>query len=210
VRGLRIHKTACVVLAAGLSSRYGKPKQLALIGDKSLIQNAVDIANGSKSDYVYVVLGSNSSQIMESLKIGRAQVIFNKNYRQGLSASLRASIRNLPLDCTEVVLMAADQPFLLSKYIDRLINAALKKQVSVASLAFKGEPRSPALFSRRLFSTLLKVKGDKGAQEVVRKQRTRAALIDVDDPLMFLDIDTVENLEEALKSKKKMEKKSKQ
>jgi hypothetical protein len=43
----------------------------------------------------------------------------------------------------------------------------------------------------------------------VRKQRDKAALIDIDDPLMFLDIDTVQNLQEALKSKKRMEEKSK-
>lgn len=194
------------MLAAGLSSRYGKPKQLATIRGKSLIQNAVDIANGSSSDYVYVVLGNKSSEIMENLRLGRAEVLLNKNYRNGLSSSLRTSIRNLPLDCTEVVLMVADQPFLLSKHIDRLINAIRRKKAPLASLAFEGEPRNPALFTRRLFPILMKVKGDKGAREVVREHRSEAALINIGDPFVFVDVDTVENLKEALRLKKKMEK----
>ena len=200
------HRTACVVLAAGLSSRYGRPKQLATLGGKSLIQNAVDIANGSKSDYVYVVLGNKASEIMENLRLGRAQVLLNKDYRNGLSSSLRTSIRNLPQDCTEVVLMVADQPFLLSKHIDRLINYTRRHKAPLASLSFDGEPRNPALFSRRLFPTLMKVKGDKGAREVVRKHRSKVALIKISDPHVFVDVDTVENLGEALRFKKKMEK----
>ncbi len=172
-----------------------------------MIQNAVDIANGSSSDYVYVVLGNKSSEILENLRLGRSQVLLNKNYRNGLSSSLRTAIRNLAPDCTEVVLMVADQPFLLSKHIDRLINAALKNKAPLASLAFRGEPRNPALFSRRLFPTLMKVKGDKGAREVVKKYRSTAALTNISNPLVFVDIDTVESLQEALKFKKKMEKK---
>jgi molybdenum cofactor cytidylyltransferase len=197
------------VLAAGLSSRYGKPKQLATIGGKTLIQNAVDIANGSSSDYVYVVLGNKSSEIMKNLILGRAQVLLNKNYRSGLSSSLRTSIRNLPPDCTDAVLMVADQPFLLSKHIDRLISTSRRKKAPLASLALKGEPRNPALFSRPLFHTLMKVNGDKGAREVVREHRSKAALINIGDPLVFVDVDTVENLKEALRSKNKMEKSTK-
>lgn len=199
-------KAACVVLAAGLSSRFQKPKQLACIGGKTLIQNAVDVANGSKSDYVYVVLGSNSSEIMEKLNLGRAQVLLNKNYKDGLSSSLKTSVSNLPPDCTEIVLMVADQPFLSSRLIDRLINSLRRKKVFLASLAFKNEPRNPAIFSKRMFPILMKVRGDKGAREIVRKHRSDAILINIKDPLVFLDIDTATNLEEAVRSKIKKEK----
>jgi molybdenum cofactor cytidylyltransferase len=181
------------VLAAGLSSRFGSSKQLAKLapGGKSLIQNAVDIANETKSDYVFVVLGHDSDQIMEELKLGRAQILLNKDYRKGLSSSIKTAISNLPDDCSYVVLMVADQPYLTPMLVDRLI-ASLKRKpyAKMASLAFENEPRNPAIFSRSIFPLLEKMKGDRGAKEILITRPRDAIMINVKDPWISFDIDT--------------------
>lgn len=186
---------ACVILAAGMSYRFHATKQLAKLPDsgKTLIQNAVDIANGSKCDYLIVVLGHGASRIMKKLNPGRAQIILNREYELGLSSSIRASISNLPGDCSAAVLMVADQPFLNSRLINKLVETLQVPdggRKDLASLAFQNEPRNPVIFSRKLFPSLLSLGGDRGAKDIVKANLKHARLINVSDPLVFLDIDT--------------------
>ena len=188
-------KIACVVLAAGTSSRFGPPKQLAKLmpKGKTLIQNAVDVANGSKRvDYVFVILGYNSSEIMEKLKMGNGQVLLNKDFKRGLSTSIRTAISNVPDDCDAVVFMVADQPFLKSKHIDLLIDSFRKSsgKTQIAALSYEDNPQNPAIFAREMFSKLAKIKGDKGAREIVKAKGSESLLVNVKDPHVFLDIDT--------------------
>ena len=141
-------KVACVVLAAGLASRFGSSKQLAELSSKTLLQNSLDIANGSQADYVFLILGSGASEIMERLKTGRSIVVLNKDYKEGLASSIRSAILNLPDDCGAVAFMVADQPFLTSKRINNLIQKLVKnRKAKLAAFAFDGEPRNPAIFS---------------------------------------------------------------
>ena len=192
-------KIACFVLAAGISSRFGPPKQLVKLGPKgkTLIQNAVDVANGSKRvDYVFVVLGYNSSEIMEKLKIGNAQILLNKDFKKGLSTSIRTAIANVPDDCTAAVFMVADQPLLKSRHIDLLIDSFSKRadKTQIAALSYEDDPRNPAIFAREMFSKLIKIKGDNGARKIVKANESESLLVNVKDPRVFLDIDTSLNL----------------
>lgn len=185
---------ACIILAAGLSSRFGSEKLVASFGPigKSLIQNAVDVANGSKSNYVLLVLGHKSDEVMEKLKLGRAQMVLNKDFRRGLSTSIRTGISNVPGDCEGAILMVADQPFLSTRLLDRLIDAFRRKKAKakIICLSFKGEPRNPALFSKEYFPKLNSISKDHGAKQVIAKHMQDATLINVDDERVFLDIDT--------------------
>ncbi|WP_373398502.1 NTP transferase domain-containing protein [Algoriphagus halophilus] len=56
-------KTGIIILAAGESSRLGYPKQIARYKDKTLLQYAIDAANGSKADKKVLVLGAFKDEI---------------------------------------------------------------------------------------------------------------------------------------------------
>ncbi len=202
---MKRNKISCVVLAAGLSSRFGSLKQLAKLNvGTSLIQNAVSIANKSKANYVFVVLGNKSSEIMRDLDPGRAQVLLNKDYRSGLSSSIKTAISNLPSDCYAAVLMVADQPFLSPEHIDLLINSMKTKPHSkMACLAFENEPRNPVIFSDEVFPLLEKITGDKGAKDIVKTHARDVTLINIKDRLVFQDVDTPSQLRVAPRIPKK-------
>jgi molybdenum cofactor cytidylyltransferase len=192
---------ACIILAAGLSARFGSEKMLVRFGPsgKSLIQNAVDAANGSKSSYVLVVLGHKSNEIMENLNPGRAQIVLNKAFRGGLSSSIRTGISNVPSDSKGAILMVADQPFLTKGLLNRLIDTFKRKKekAKIVCLSFRGEPRNPALFGREYFPKLSTISGDVGAKQVIAQQLRNVTLINVEDERVFLDIDTRSTLRRA-------------
>ncbi len=56
-----------VLLAAGKSSRFGKPKQLLKWKESNLLQYAIDIAKGSIVTHVKLVLGANYDLIVENI-----------------------------------------------------------------------------------------------------------------------------------------------
>ena len=139
------------------------------------------------------MLGNCSSEILERVKPGRAQVIFNKDYQKGIASSIKCGISNLPDDSSAAIVMVADQPFLRSHHLNGLIEESRKSPGKVVALANSGEPRNPVLIPRNLFKTLEELEGDEGARTLVRRQ-PGTVLIEISDPLVFSDVDTKDSL----------------
>jgi molybdenum cofactor cytidylyltransferase len=186
-------KIACIILAAGSSVRYGSPKQLAEFEGKSLIQRAVDEADKSNVDYLFLVLGNSSSEILEKINLKKAQVIFNKNFLQGISTSIKAGLANVPNDCVAVIIMVADQPFLTYDYLNRLIEESKKSPGKIVALSYNGEPRNPVLIPTQFSRDLESLEGDEGARSLIRK-KSETILIDIPDDRIFFDVDTKDSL----------------
>jgi molybdenum cofactor cytidylyltransferase len=188
---------ACVVLAAGMAKRFGSTKQLAALGrsGKTLVQNAVDVANESRAAYVFLVLGHDASEIATGLKLGRAQIVLNKDYETGLSSSVKASIANIPSDCRGAIFMVADQPNLTREILNRLIesfevDSRSGNEKKIYALSHGKEPRNPVLIASELFPKLQELSGDIGARDVVRRNSEDVKLVEVSDSAVFTDIDT--------------------
>jgi molybdenum cofactor cytidylyltransferase len=186
-------KIACIVLAAGSSVRFGGPKQLAEFQGRSLVQIAIDVANASKADYVFLVLGNSSSEILENLQMGRAQLVFNKNFQQGISSSIKSGVANLPDDSMGVIIMVADQPYLTSHHLDMLIDRFLQSPGKIIALSSNGEARNPVIIPYSMAQALQKLEGDEGARALV-KNNTGTILLEVSDPKVFTDVDTKASL----------------
>ena len=184
---------ACVVLAAGFAVRFGGLKQLAEFHGKPLVKSAVDTADESFADYVLLVVGNHSSEILEKVQLGRAQVVYNKDFKTGISSSIRCGIANLPDDCSGAIIMVADQPFLESRHLDLMIEEFRKDPTRVIVLSHKGEPRNPVLIPKAMFHELEKLKGDMGARDLVRKSRN-IKLVEISDSRVFFDVDTKDSL----------------
>lgn len=187
------NKIACIILAAGSSVRYGSPKQLVEFRGRSLIQRAVDEADASKADHVFLVLGNSSSEILEKIDLGRAQVVFNKDYAKGISTSIKAGLANVPNDCASVIIMVADQPFLTHEHLNRLISEENKFNGRIIALSYRGEPRNPVLIPTELLRELESLEGDEGAKSMVRKNPS-TILIEIPESEIFLDVDTKDSL----------------
>jgi molybdenum cofactor cytidylyltransferase len=182
-------KIACVILAAGEPERFEGVKHLARIKGMPMLQHSLNAANGSGADYVLLVIGSSSTEILSAIDLGRAQVVLNKNYKRGVSTSVKVGIANMPQDCKGAIIMVADQPFLKSFHLNRMMKVFRLKNSEVVILSHKGEPRSPVLISSKLFHKLVELKGDTGARQALRKRKD-IELVEISDDNVFFDIDT--------------------
>jgi len=195
---------ACVILAAGLSKRFGGPKQLAKLEENgtSLVQNALDTANASSSDYVILVLGQAASEVAAETALGRASLVYNLDFAMGLSSSVKCGLSNVPADSDAVLFMVADQPYLTSGILDDVMRIYRSNRSKIVALSSpSGEPRNPVLFDRRMFTELGQLSGDKGAREIVLNHIKEVKFLRSNDPRVLLDIDTKEALEAARRKK---------
>jgi molybdenum cofactor cytidylyltransferase len=193
--------TGLIILAAGESSRLGTPKQILKFEGKSLIKHTVEVALSSVCSPVIVVLGAYHEDILSEIENEKVQIVYNKNWQQGMASSIHAGIKALENinDLNSVVIMLCDQPFVTGRLIDSLVNEFSRGSAQIIASAYGNTLGVPVLFSSSLFPELLQVQGQEGAKKLINS--FKADVVRIDFPEGVVDIDTPADYEK-LKSKK--------
>src|SRR5262252_3402336 len=100
-------RIACVLLAAGGSSRLGQPKQLVRRARRPLLLHALAAARGAleRDETTVVVLGASALRLRNVLRraapsarggAGPTRVAYNARWSSGLAGSLRTGLDALP------------------------------------------------------------------------------------------------------------------
>lgn len=179
----KYNNLAILILAAGTSSRLGQAKQLVKYQKKTLLENAC--INALKiSENVFVVLGSRENECKETIKNLNVNVISNKEYKDGLSSSIKAGILEL-LSFKKVLIMLCDQPFIPISHFKKLIKESEENNTIICSL-YDNKIAVPAIFPENKFSLLIKLEGDKGAKDIIKNNEHKYIVL---DNKFSLDID---------------------
>jgi molybdenum cofactor cytidylyltransferase len=189
-------KTGIVVLAAGGSSRLGSPKQLLSYNGKTLLRHAVDEATDSDADFVVVVLGANAESCLNEIGAGRASVVENKEWQEGMAGSLKAGLRALleqQPSIEGVIFMVCDQPFVSSHVLNNLISTHKETGKPVVASNYGEAIGVPAFFHHSFFEELMQLKGDEGARKIIQQHKDESATISF--PQGGIDIDRREDYE---------------
>lgn len=161
-------KTGIIILAAGESSRLGYPKQIARYKDKTLLQYAIDAANGSKADKKVLVLGAFKDEIKKTFPGASIPNIPNPNWKEGMSSTLIKGLEYLqkinPVD--QVIIMLCDQPFVDAKLINKLIATQAKTGKGIIASGYSKTFGVPILFGKAYFEELMSLTGDEGAKKI--------------------------------------------
>lgn len=182
---------AGIILAAGMSTRLGRSKQLLPLGDKPLIRWTAARVLASALDDVSVVIGSDADAVRAALASLPLRIVENPAYVSGQASSLCAGIAALDDDIGAVVMLLGDQPEIDPAAIDAVISRWRETAAPVVMTAYRARQSHPVLLARELFPELLVIDGDQGAREVIRRYRDRVVTApwDTDPPA---DIDTEE------------------
>jgi len=166
--------TAAVILAAGGSSRLGRPKQLVRLRGKTLVRHMVDAAFDAGCSPVVVVTGSNGEKIDHELQQSRVVKIQNNSWQRGIGSSIRSGVKVL-LDraakVDAVVLLVCDQPFVKAAMIRELIILSQNTGKEIVASSYGNTLGVPALFSRRFFHSLLSLEDGAGAKQIILRNR---------------------------------------
>lgn len=185
-----------VILAAGASTRLGKPKQLLQYNGKSLLQHIVSEALKSNAGPVIVVVGANADSISKEIDKTKVHVVMNTAWGEGMASSVRIGLKTLQKlspSTDGVIIMVCDQPHVSDTLIKELINTHKKTNKPIVGSNYGEAIGPPALFHRSLFSELMQLRGDTGARKIMQHH------IDEVETVLFsrgkIDIDTKEDYE---------------
>lgn len=182
------------MLAAGASTRMGSPKQLLDINGTPMLERIVAAACASHLDEIVIVLGAEAQRIRATVDMGRARVIVNEHYADGMSASLRTGVGALGEHVDRAVVILGDQPDVNASLLDRLLDAHKASGLRAAALDFDGLLHPPVVLARALWPQIDELRGDVGLRQMLRQQADGIARVTAVRPLRHpVDIDTPED-----------------
>jgi len=191
--------TAGIVLAAGLSTRFGAVKQTLAWKGTTLAAQAARTALDAGLNPVVAVLGSGAEKVEKALESFPVQFAFNPDYAAGQSTSVRKGLEALPSRTGAALFILADQPLIDSTLIRRIVQAHRRTFARACVPVFEGKRGNPVLFDRSLFGELRELSGDTGGKPLLEKYRDHVISIPA-GPEALADIDTPEDYERLRKS----------
>ncbi|PZN12788.1 MAG: nucleotidyltransferase family protein [Bacillota bacterium] len=193
-----------VVLAAGLSTRLGWPKQLLPLGGHTVLEATVAAVLASRAEPVVLVVNRQVADALPALgrvaadsggDRSRLSVIVNPHPEQGQSTSLRQGLRALlegEPGIQGALVVLGDQPLLPPTLLDRIIQRFLEESPRPAAVrpVYRGRPGHPVLLARSLFPEVEELTGDQGARRLLERHRAAVVAVETDCVAVIQDLDT--------------------
>jgi CTP:molybdopterin cytidylyltransferase MocA len=185
-----------VVLAAGLSSRMGRPKATLPIGeDDTFLTRIVRTFLDAGVDDVVVVVGHEAEAIASSF--GRsalpARFVHNPAFSQGQFSSILAGLRAIDRPGVEAMLLTlVDLPLVRTATVRAVIEQYRRTRAPVVRPTNGSRHGHPVLIARSVFDALCHADPNAGAKSIVRAYASPAGELAVDDEGAFNDVDTPE------------------
>jgi CTP:molybdopterin cytidylyltransferase MocA len=141
-------RVAGLIVAAGGVRRLGAPQALLRLGDKPLVERAVETAREAGCAPLVVVLGAAADRVQRSADLTGTTVVVDSAWGRGLGSSLRTGLQALPDESIEAALVVpVDMPGVTAEAIRRV--AALPYPDALVCATYGGVRGYPMLFGRR-------------------------------------------------------------
>ncbi len=186
-----------LLLCGGASTRFGGNKLLEPIPGAEAegpiaARAAANLVAGVGSALALIPLGA--AALARALEGTGCEVVESDRTTRGMGASLAAAV--LAADRAGGWIVAlGDMPLILPATIRAVAQALRDGALIAAPVAPSGGMRGhPVGFSAALRSELVALDADAGARSIVESHRDGVRLVPVDDPGIFVDLDTREQL----------------
>ncbi|MBW4689360.1 MAG: nucleotidyltransferase family protein [Komarekiella atlantica HA4396-MV6] len=180
-----------LILAAGASTRLGKPKQLLQYRGQSFLRHTAKIAIASGCQPVVVVLGAQAKQLRSELSDLPVTIIKNHDWATGISSSIHAGLEALQTQCQMLeaaIITLSDQPLISVQLIQQLVEQYWLTGKRIITSEYAGTVGVPALFDLTLFPDLMLLQGDVGAKRLIHQLIDEVVTVSFPDGA--IDIDT--------------------
>jgi len=189
----------CIILAAGGSTRLGRPKQLVEVNGSTLLERTIQAALGTTDLWpVIVVIGAKAELIRPVLRSYPVLIAENPAWSEGIASSLRVGLNTLDLFSTQIgstLITLCDLPHISPQVFQTLLATQSERKSDLVAARYQNHPGAPALFGRKHFATLSQLTGDEGARTLFRKIPP-GEITTVDLPLLSVDLDTPADFEQ--------------
>lgn len=189
-----------VILAAGASTRMGRPKALLPVArdGESFVGRLARTFSEAGVDDVVVVVGADAERVREA--VGRlptlARIVENREYERGQLSSLIAALDVVDRPGVQAVLaMPVDMPLVTSATVRAVVDAYRAARRPIVRPVVGDRHGHPVLFDRSVFDDLRRADLSRGARAVIAAHSPDVLDVRVADAGAIQDIDTPEDYE---------------
>ncbi len=196
----------CIVVAAGMSTRFPGNKLLYRVKNKPLILYTLEnLVESNVIDRIVLVLGYQAAEVFrvivnELSNVSKILFVYNKEYKEGgMSSSIKTGLKACPKD-NDIMVHPGDVPFVKPEVIRSVVEEHLKSNNLITIASYKGRGGHPIIISRELRRELESIREETmGLKDVVKRYADKVVKIETGTPSVLRDIDSMEDLEEAEK-----------
>lgn len=181
-----------IIMASGFSRRMKRNKLTIKINGETIIERVIKAAKKSKLDDIVLIYRTDDIRDF-GLKYN-IKTIYNPNAILGQSESVKLGVKNSNKS-SAYMFFVADQPYLDTAVIDRLIDA-YKIDEKITIPYFNGKFGMPLIFPNIFRNELLRTKGDKGGREIIGENPLLTQRVDFDNEKLGMDVDSPNDLVE--------------
>lgn len=176
-----------IVMASGLSRRFGENKLLVEIDGKPMVHYVLENVSTILRKHPDIGTGIVVSSYDEILKTGKLlglKGIQNRDPEKGQSESIKLGL-GLPLDAGEerreaAVFLTADQPWMAQNTLEKFLLEAVETEAGFLCAINNNISGSPVSFDEKYYSELLQLQGDQGGKRVMNQYLEDVAYLEID------------------------------
>jgi len=192
-----------IVLAAGKSTRMGRPKAtLPLGGGDTFLTRIVRTFTAASVEDVVVVVGHDADAIVASFANVDlvARFVENPDYEHGQLSSLLAGLRVVDRPGVVAALVTlVDVPLVSEATVRAVVNRYRETRAPIVRPVRGNEHGHPVLIDRSLFDAIRHADPAAGAKPIIRANVSAAGDVVVEDAGAFADADTPEDYDRLLR-----------
>ena len=194
---MMLHVVRAIILAAGASSRMGRPKAALPVTDQAdtFLSRVIRTCMSAGLPEIVVVSGAHDEVVRTAARPfgSRVHVVHNESWQQGQLSSLLTGLQWSPSAELEAVLMTlVDVPLTAADTYARVLRAWRTTRAPIVRPA-RGETHGhPVIFDRSVFDELRAADLVLGAKVVVRAHAHEIVNVSIEDEGAFVDVDTSE------------------
>jgi molybdenum cofactor cytidylyltransferase len=194
-------RISAIVVAAGLSTRMGQPKQLLPYAGHTVIEQIVSVLLPCPLAEVVVVTGHERQAIEATLATWPVRCVFNPNYEQGeMLSSVQCGLAELETKITAAALIVlSDQPQLEAAVVRQLIDTYCAEPGPLIIPSFQMRRGHPILIDRVCWPEILALDTSRMLRDVIRTHAAKIQYVVVETESVLRDIDTPEAYRQALR-----------
>lgn len=190
--GKRIQKNpACLICAAGRSSRMGACKPLLPLGKETLLRQGILTMKTAGVSPVVVVVGRESEAVAASIYDLDVEIVINEAYASTqMFDSVKMGLRALKGRCGRVLFSPADVPL----YSVETLRMLIESPDPISAPAFEKKTGHPVCFDAGLINGILAYEGPGGLSQALSSLGEKT-LIECADEGILIEADTPDQYE---------------
>jgi molybdenum cofactor cytidylyltransferase len=187
-------KIVAAILAAGLSRRLGRPKQLLDWHGVPLVRHSTQTMIDAGVDRVGVIIGHQAAHVRLALAGLPVDLTMNPDFADGQGSSVACAARwALVQQADALVVGLCDQPLLQSAHVQQIIAAWRVSQPAVLVPRVNQQPTNPVVWSHGLCAELSTLTGEQGGRLLFQRGVAIPTWYDMQAPELLEDIDSEED-----------------